>query len=129
MLHTRALIVGLRTVIAVLGIFCADSRVTRAEFIEKPVFFATRGACAASKMFRTRECDNAFENAGVEMRARRLSFASKLDCMVQFELCERRSNASGRGFAPVMLGVEIIKGPSGGVAAPVIAIDTARGLF
>jgi hypothetical protein len=94
----------------------------------KSFFFATREACAASGFFPRRECDIAFANALTELRARAPTFPSRIDCVLRFSLCERR--AAGEGdYAPAMLGVEIVGASSGGVAAPVLAVENPRGMF
>lgn len=129
MRHKQPIIYGAEAVLALLVVLCADSRQTRAAPIEKPVFFATRAACAASKIFSAQECDNAFDNAVAEIKTRRLSFASRIDCMVRFRLCERFGGASEAVFAPALLGIEIAKGPGGRVAAPVLAVETTPGFF
>jgi len=114
-----------------LGVMGPRAPAASAAPFEKPVFFATRAACAASRIFRKLECDNAFDNAFAEIKARHLSFTSRMDCVARFRLCERAGGggAPQGAFAPVMLGVEIAKRPGGGVAMPVLAVEATPGLF
>jgi hypothetical protein len=105
----------------------ADARSAGAKAPAKPVFYATSAACAAAGIFSRIECDNAFDNASAELRAQRLVFSSRIDCLVEFRLCERQGDDGA--YTPVMLGVEIVKGRGGGLATPVLAVPTRQGLL
>ncbi len=129
MRHKQPIVFRPRAVLALVAVLCADSRPSRAGPFERSVFFATRAACATSKIFSVRECDNAFDNAVAEMKTRRLGLASRMDCISRFRLCERLGGASEGAFVPVLLGIEIAKGPGGGVAAPVLAVEMTPGFF
>lgn len=93
----------------------------------KPAYYATSAACAAAKIFSPQQCDNAFRNAFAEMRARQLAFPSRIDCIVQFHLCER--DGLNGTYAPLVLGVEIVQSRGGGFATPVLAAPTPQGLL
>jgi hypothetical protein len=107
--------------------------VTTTVVLAKSAFFATRAACVASKMFREQECDNAFDNALAAIQAHHFSFTSKFECAIRFRLCDRVEDAieaSPKGaFAPILLGVEIIKESTDAVAKPVLAVETSSELF
>jgi hypothetical protein len=109
-----------------LGAAEAAARPSLSPMPPKPAFYATSAACAAARIFSKVECDNAFSSAFAEIRTRRLAFSSRIDCMVQFHLCERQGHD---GYAPVVLGVEIVKGRGGGLVTPVLAVPTPPGLL
>jgi len=113
------------------GAVCAAAdRAPRAAKPAKPAFYATSEACAAAGIFGKSQCDNAFSNAEAQIRGRRLAFASRIDCLLRFRLCERLAGRGAEGdYSPVVLGVEIVRGPGGGLATPVLATPTPRGLL
>jgi len=122
---------GGRALLAVLIISgataSAEARGRAAEADAKPFFYATVEACAAGKVFSRGECDAAFGNALAAIRARRLFFASRIDCLLEFRLCERQDGVGG--FVPALLGVELVRDRGGGAATPVLAVPTPRGLL
>ncbi len=126
-LHRRA-VLGLAALLAFLGLGGAWASASPAAAPLKPAFFATPGACVASKIFSRSECDGAFGAALAEIRARGFTFTSQFDCVARFRLCERDGDAAmtsaKHAFRPVMLGIEIAQGPRGRVAKPVFAVET-----
>lgn len=120
-----------RFVLAALLVLSAGGRVNARAPLEgdsaKPAFYATSAACVAAKIFNRRECDNAFSNAVAQLRDRRLAFSSRIDCMLQFHLCEQQGQDGV--YVPVVLGVEIVKGRRGAFATPVLAVPTPPGLL
>lgn len=88
-------------------------------------FFASPKACAASGRFKAQDCAAAFERAEDEIRSRAPSHNSKIECILRFHLCERR----GGGYAPTLLGIEIIEGRGVPMVAPVLAVEGPVGQF
>lgn len=80
-----------------------------------------------SKIFSESECDAAFGAAIREARALGLNYASQFECVARFRLCERMGGGAEpgarRAFRPVLLGIEIARGPHGRFAKPVFAAE------
>lgn len=92
----------------------------------KSYFYASRRACASAGQFSEQDCAAAFERVDALLRERVPKFADKIDCVVQFKLCERDD---AEGYLPAVLGVEIVRAPKGLVALPMLAIETPAELL
>jgi hypothetical protein len=86
----------------------------------KSYFYASRRACASAGQFSEQDCAAAFERVDALLRERAPKFADRIDCVVQFKLCEQ----SAEGYLPAVLGVEIVRAPKGLVALPMLAIES-----
>ncbi|HXY59017.1 MAG TPA: hypothetical protein VEH76_10605 [Methylocystis sp.] len=128
--HSQNSVTG---IISLTGLFFLNScggaaaRETTHEPPAKPAFYATSAACVAAGQFKKQECENAFANAATEMREEQLSSPSRVDCILRFRLCER-SGQEGL-YAPVALGVEMVRTSGVAYSTPVLAVATPQGLL
>ena len=88
-------------------------------------FFASSSACASSGRFSAQDCENAFNHAQTLMHERTPRFSDKIECVLQFKLCEKNSEF----YRPQALGVEIDATPQGSVAIPVLAVETPHDML
>ncbi|MCI4677159.1 DUF1190 domain-containing protein [Rhodoblastus acidophilus] len=91
----------------------------------QPYFFASRRACASSGAFSARQCAEAFDRVDDLMRERAPKFPDRVDCVLQFKLCEKESGS----YRPQALGVEIDPAPRGLVATPMLAVETPAAML
>lgn len=124
----RRAVCELASLSAFFALGCAWANAFPAAPAPNAAFFASPGACIASKILSKSECDEAFGAAIREMRSRGLYFASQFECVARFRLCERVDGPAELGathtFRPVLLGIEIARGPRGRFAEPVFAVET-----
>lgn len=116
--------------LAALSFFSSGGGAARAAAREpptKPAFYATRAACVAAGQFNKHECENAFSNAAAEVREERLSSPSRVDCVLRFRLCERTGEEGS--YAPVALGVEMVRTSGVAYSTPVLAVATPQDLL
>jgi hypothetical protein len=90
----------------------------------RPYFFASRRACVSSGAFSAQQCAEAFDRVDEFMRERAPKFPDRVDCVLQFKLCEIESGS----YRPQALGVEIDPSPRGPVAVPMLAVETPPAL-
>ncbi len=91
----------------------------------KSYFFASRHACAISGQFSAQDCASAFERVDILLHERAPKFADKIECLLQFKLCDK----TAEGYLPTALGVEIVRSPKGDVALPMLAVETPRDML
>jgi len=90
----------------------------------KSAFYASSTACVEQGRFKAAECAAAFERARQQM-GRVPGFSAKVECELRFGYCERR----GAGFAPAMLGVEMLEARGGAISQPALAVESPAGIF
>jgi hypothetical protein len=117
---------ALVSMLSVFGPSCVCANNVPAAPAGKSAFFASPGACVASKAFDRTECDGAFGSALQQIGLRDFVFASQFECVARFRFCERVTAGADarRSFRPVLLGIEIVRGPRGCHAKPVFAVET-----
>lgn len=91
----------------------------------KSYFFASRHACAGSGQFSAQDCASAFERVDILLHERAPKFADKIECLLQFKLCDK----TAEGYLPTALGVEIVRSRKGDVALPMLAVETPRDML